>query len=72
MIPTNVEVYLKYKGEDMVISGSGNGPLSATVRAIRDNAKLCDFILEDYTERTMGANADAQAMASRLMPAAVM
>ncbi len=62
-VPTEVTVYLKYKGKEMEISGSGNGPLSATVRAIRDNAKLCDFILEDYTEQTMGANADAQAMA---------
>ena len=59
----SVKLALVYKGQEMEIEGIGNGPLSATVHAIRDNAKLFDFILEDFSERTMGSNADAEAMA---------
>lgn len=59
----SVKLALVYNGQEMEIDGIGNGPLSATVHAIRDNAKLFDFVLEDFSERTMGSNADAEAMA---------
>ena len=47
----------------MTVSGSGNGPISATVHAIRNSAGLYDFILEDFSERTLGGTADAKAIA---------
>ncbi len=59
----SVKLTINYNGQDMEIDGIGNGPLSATVHAIRDNAKLFDFVLEDFSERTMGSSADAEAMA---------
>ena len=59
----SVKLTINYNGQDMEIAGNGNGPLSATVHAIRDNAKLFDFVLEDFSERTMGTSADAEAMA---------
>ncbi|MBR3708600.1 MAG: hypothetical protein IKM17_06280, partial [Lentisphaeria bacterium] len=58
-----VKLNLVFNGKEMEIEGTGNGPLSATVHAIRDNAGLYQFILEDFSERTMGVNADADAMA---------
>ncbi len=58
-----VRLSIEYNGTPMEISGYGNGPISATVKAIRENAKLYDFILEDFSERTLGTNADAEAMA---------
>ena len=58
-----VKLLLRHNGKEMTISGEGNGPISATVHAIRDNAGLYSFVLEDFSERTMGTNADAEAMA---------
>jgi 2-isopropylmalate synthase len=58
-----VKLLLRYDGKEMEISGEGNGPISATVHAIRDNAGLYSFVLEDFSERSMGTNADAEAMA---------
>ncbi|MBO4304952.1 MAG: 2-isopropylmalate synthase [Lentisphaeria bacterium] len=61
---SEVEVSLNIlvDGKEYSPSGSGNGPISATVHAIRDNAGLYQFILEDYREQTLGDNADAKAM----------
>ncbi len=58
-----VSIKLRYRGQNMEIRGEGNGPLSAAVNAIRGVAKLADFILEDFSERTLGSNADAEAIA---------
>ena len=60
---TCVKLSIKLDGADKEIIGCGNGPISATVHAIRDEAKLYDFILEDFSEKTLGRNADAKAMA---------
>ena len=54
-------IKLDSKVHDIV--GYGNGPISATVHAIRDVAKLYNFILEDFSEKTLGRNADAKAIA---------
>ncbi len=59
----DVRLSLTFDGEPMEITGHGNGPISATVHAIRDSAKLYNFILEDFSERTLGTNADAYALA---------
>lgn len=58
-----VRLCVKLDGASHDITGCGNGPISATVHAIRDVAKLYNFILEDFSEKTLGRNADAKAMA---------
>ena len=58
-----VRLLIDYNGEEMEIQGRGNGPISATVKAIRSHAGLFEFILEDFSERTMGFSADADALA---------
>lgn len=59
----HVKLSLSFDGKTHEIVGSGNGPLSATVHGVRDNAGLYSFILEDFAEKTLGKNADARAMA---------
>ena len=59
----SVKIALDFNGTHYDIEGTGNGPISATVHAIRDSAKLYSFVLEDFSERTLGMNADADAMA---------
>ena len=58
-----VRLILAVNGRSMEIEGAGNGPLSATVHAIRNVAGLYDFVLEDFSERTLGGTADAKAIA---------
>ena len=58
-----VNLRLLFDGKSMEIRGSGNGPISATVHAIRNEAGLYQFVLEDFSERTLGTNADANAIA---------
>lgn len=58
-----VRLTILVDGREMTVSGSGNGPISATVHAIRNSAGLYDFILEDFSERTLGGTADAKAIA---------
>ena len=57
-----ISIQIQLDGNEYSAKGIGNGPVSATVHAIRDVAKLYDFVLEDYREQTPGANADAKAM----------
>ncbi len=58
-----VRLSLKFNGTPYELEGHGNGPLSATVHAIRDGAHICQFVLEDFAEKTMGSSADAKAIA---------
>lgn len=58
-----VRLTILVDGREMTVSGSGNGPISATVHAIRNSAGLYDFVLEDFSERTLGGTADAKAIA---------
>ena len=59
----SVALTIRYNGKEMEVKGSGNGPISATVHAIRNEAGIYDFVLEDFSERTLGTNADAKAIA---------
>ena len=52
-----------FDGKPLEVQGVGNGPISSTVHAIRNEAKLYQFVLEDFSERTLGNNADANAIA---------
>ena len=59
----DVKLSIEFDGKPMEVRGRGNGPLSATVHAIRESEHLFEFILEDFSERTLGTNADAEALA---------
>ncbi|MDD3886762.1 MAG: alpha-isopropylmalate synthase regulatory domain-containing protein, partial [Victivallaceae bacterium] len=43
--------------------GQGNGPLSAVVHALKSSGLMPFFKLEDFSERSLGKDADARAMA---------
>ncbi len=55
-------VTLKYEGAESVVSGEGNGPISAFVDAI-DGAGWKDFTLTDFHEHAIGSGADTEAVA---------
>ena len=50
-------------GVSRQLQGVGNGPISAVVNALKTDAGLFDFTLEDFSERSMGNDADAKAIA---------
>ena len=50
-------------GEKKELSGEGNGPVSAVVRALKTSGAMPFFKVEDFSERTMGTDADARALA---------
>jgi len=50
-------------GEELELEGFGNGPISATVHAIKQSGKFIDFRLDDFTEQSLGHDCDATAMA---------
>ncbi len=58
-IATNVAI----DGKTVSLEAYGNGPLSALTHALQHCAELPDFKLEDFSERTMGNDADAKAIA---------
>ena len=51
------------KGVSRHLKGIGNGPISAVVNALKTDEKLVEFSLEDFSERSMGNDADAKAIA---------
>jgi len=55
------EVHVEYQGEEHVLHGSGDGPISAFVRALR-RLPIPDFTLQEYEEDAIGASADAEAV----------
>ncbi len=50
-------------GVSRQLQGVGNGPISAVVNALKTDADLFEFSLEDFSERSMGNDADAKAIA---------
>ena len=58
-----VAISLKHDGKEYNIEGTGNGPISAMVHALKTNSLIDDFKLEDFSEQTLGTDADAVAMA---------
>ncbi|OGV32244.1 MAG: 2-isopropylmalate synthase [Lentisphaerae bacterium GWF2_45_14] len=50
-------------GEVLELEGFGNGPISATVHALKQSGKFINFRLEDFTEQSLGHDCDATAMA---------
>ncbi|MDD5727680.1 MAG: 2-isopropylmalate synthase [Victivallales bacterium] len=60
-----IEMRLKLKINDheLNIEGHGNGPISAVVHALQNCPEVPGFKLDDFSERTMGHDADAKAIA---------
>lgn len=58
----HAEVQLTIAGEEKVLSGTGNGPISAFANALRPHVKV-EFSVKDFTELSMNKGADAQALA---------
>ena len=50
-------------GEAHELTGQGNGPLSAVVHSLKNSGMMPFFKLEDFSERSLGTDADARAMA---------
>ena len=59
----SITVTIVLNGEEFTVEGCGNGPISAVVHALKSSDKVCDFILEDFSERSLGHSADAVAIA---------
>ena len=58
-----VAVTVDFDGVEYMLSGEGNGPISATVNALRSSDKVIPFVLDDFVEKTLGHSADAKAIA---------
>ena len=63
--PNIVKVHMIFQAYDKEydISGTGNGPISAAVKAIKTIDKIFDFVLDDFIEQSLGHSADAKAIA---------
>lgn len=59
---SSVEATVRRDGEDIIIKGTGNGPLSAFKTALADGFDL-NVTLVDYQEHAVGTGADATAAA---------
>ncbi len=61
----NSEVKFTWRadGKEYVLSGTGNGPLSAVVHALKAAGLMPEFKLEEFTESSLGKDADAHAIA---------
>ena len=63
--PNMIKVHLTIKldGIEKKLSGEGNGPISATVHALKTIQGIIDFTLDDFIEQSLGHSADAKAIA---------
>jgi 2-isopropylmalate synthase len=63
--PNIVKVHLVIlaNGREYDIKGTGNGPISATVNALKMVDNMFDFVLDDFIEQSLGHSADAKAIA---------
>jgi 2-isopropylmalate synthase len=59
---TTITAHLNVNGEDVTVTGEGDGPVEAFVQALRDR---CDVVFDvvDYSEHAIGSGADAKAVA---------
>jgi len=56
-------VTIELYGKKIMLEGQGNGPISAVVNALRCCDQVINFVLDDFSERTLGHSADAKAIA---------
>jgi 2-isopropylmalate synthase len=58
-----VKADISIDGRRVAVTGRGNGPISAIVHALQCCPEIPDFQLDDFSERTLGHDADATAIA---------
>jgi len=56
-----ITAYLLVAGEPRMVTGSGNGPIDAFVRSLREGAGVAIDVV-DYSEHTLGRGSDASAV----------
>jgi 2-isopropylmalate synthase len=57
-----VVAHLRVRGDDVTVTGEGNGPIAAFVHALRDGLGI-ELDVVDYVEHAVSAGADAEAVA---------
>ncbi|MFZ2653421.1 MAG: 2-isopropylmalate synthase [Victivallales bacterium] len=57
------KISVTINGTKCEIEGEGNGPVSATVHALKTRNDVIGFIINDFSEQSMGQTADATAVA---------
>jgi 2-isopropylmalate synthase len=58
-----IKIEIKINGDVIELEGRGNGPISAVTHALQNCSVIPDFVLDDFSERSLGHDADAKAMA---------
>lgn len=58
-----IRLSVKINSESFELEGIGNGPVSAAVHAVRESGKFIGFMLDEFSEQSLGHSADARAMA---------
>ncbi len=56
-------VDIEIDGKPLHLHGCGNGPISAVVHALKECDEVVNFKLDDFSEKTLGHDADATAIA---------
>ncbi|HEX6286231.1 MAG TPA: 2-isopropylmalate synthase [Acidimicrobiia bacterium] len=59
---TTITAHLDVRGEDITVTGAGDGPVEAFVNALRHQWDVA-FDVHDYSEHAIGSGADAKAVA---------
>ena len=59
----DISMDITIDGQPHTLKAYGNGPVSAVTHALQHCDEIPDFKLEDFSERTMGKDADAKAIA---------
>ena len=59
----DIKIDISIDGQTRTLKAYGNGPISAVTHALQHCDEIPDFKLEDFSERTMGKDADAKAIA---------
>ena len=59
----DIKIDITIDGKLKTLDAYGNGPISAVAHALQHCDEIPDFKLEDFSERTMGKDADAKAIA---------
>ncbi len=59
----DIQIDITIDGQPQTLKAYGNGPVSAVTHALQHCDAIPDFKLEDFSERTMGKDADAKAIA---------
>jgi len=59
----DIKIDISIDGQTRTLKAYGNGPVSAVTHALQHCDAIPDFKLEDFSERTMGKDADAKAIA---------